>query len=34
LAQTGVNDLHASITQGAGDHFGASVVTIEARFGN
>jgi len=34
LAQTGVNHLHAVISQGAGDDFGAAVVAIQAGLGN
>jgi len=34
LAQPGVDDLHAGITQSASDHLGAAVVTIEPGLGN
>ncbi|GAA2604997.1 hypothetical protein GCM10010424_65520 [Streptomyces lienomycini] len=31
--QTGGDDLDARVAQGAGDHFGAAVVAVEAGFG-
>src|SRR5208282_3852507 len=34
LTQAGVDYLHASVTQGAGDDFGAAVVAIQARLSN
>src|SRR5229473_5424474 len=34
LAQAGVDDLHAGVTEGAGDNFCAAVVAIQPRLGN
>ena len=34
LAQAGVDDFHAGIAEGAGDHFGAAVVTVETGLGH
>src|SRR5467141_4136220 len=34
LAQAGVNDFHAGVTQGTSDYFCASVMAIEARLGD
>ena len=34
LVQAGVDDLHAGVAQGAGDDFGATVVAVEAGFGD
>ena len=34
LVEAGVDDLEAGVSQGAGDHLGASVVAIETRLGH
>ena len=34
LPQAGVNHFHAGVAQGAGDHFGAAVVAVEAGLGD
>jgi len=34
LAQAGVDDLHAGVAEGAGDDFGAAVVSVEAGLGD
>ena len=33
LAESGVNDFHAGVTQGAGNDLGAAIVAVEARLG-
>jgi len=34
LPKAGIDDLHAGITQGPGDYFGATIMAVKAWFGN